>query len=113
MADTPHELVYEEALRLIEQQQEALRGLHNRTGTLLAVAGVSVSFLGGTTLGDEGDLRWLTVAALVVFALVGVFAFAVIWPRWGWKFSSETDRLIADFIDAPEETTRTRRSLIS
>jgi hypothetical protein len=101
VADTAQELVYDEALRSIRQQQEALSGLHSRAGTLLAVAGVSVSFLGGAALGDNADLGCLTVAALIVFALLGIFAFAVIWPWWGWKFSSETDRLIADFVNRP------------
>jgi len=110
MAETPHELIYEEALRAIKQQQDVLSGLQARTGTLLAVASLSASFLGGQALKD-GDLSCWSWAAIVMLGLVVATTIAILWPRWGWKFTSYIDMLKRDFVDAGYRVPMTRMYL--
>jgi hypothetical protein len=49
-----YKLAHQEGLRAIAQQQSVLDGLRGRAGTLLAVASLATSFLGGLALQGAG-----------------------------------------------------------
>jgi hypothetical protein len=52
MADTPEALVYEQALRGIDEQRKRVDDLRGRASTLLAAAAIVTSFLGAEALRD-------------------------------------------------------------
>lgn len=81
-------LVLASALDGLKQQEASLDNLRARSGTLLASAALSASFLGAATFG-ESSLSDAATAAVVValVGLVGVLAVVVVidQPRkWGW-----------------------------
>jgi hypothetical protein len=47
MADSTQALAYEKALRGVTQKQELLDGIRARASTLLGIAAISASFMGG------------------------------------------------------------------
>jgi hypothetical protein len=98
MADSVEAVAFEEAGRAITQQQQVLDGLRTRAGTLLSMASVSTSFLGGLTL-DKKRLAALTLLALVAFAAVGALTVYILYPRGGWVFGLSAKTLIKNFID--------------
>lgn len=64
-------LAYEEARRALDEQSQVLAELRSRSGTLIAAAAVTTSFLGSRILESQhiGTLAW---AAIACFALVGL-----------------------------------------
>jgi cytochrome c-type biogenesis protein CcmH/NrfG len=68
------ELLHLTAVRALEQQERQVSELRARTGTLLAAAALSASFLGATAV-DRSGLSVLVVLAIV--ALAGVVALSL------------------------------------
>jgi len=66
-------------------------GIRQRTGTLLAANAIVASFLGGTTIKDQGLqlLGWVAVAALVLALLVA----AILLAPWRLKFAVDAREL--------------------
>jgi hypothetical protein len=97
MADSTQALVYEEALRGIMQQQAVLDGIRARASTLLGIASISTSFLGGAALGEQGPkgLSWVPIAAFVAVSLLAIL---ILLPVRGWSFSLDADVLVNDWI---------------
>src|SRR6266568_4263975 len=62
--DAIYQLAYDEAKQAVAQQVGALDNLRGRAGTLLAVASLSTSFLGGIVLQDKAPEGWLSWAAI-------------------------------------------------
>jgi hypothetical protein len=93
-----YELAFREGLRANTQQQAALDGLHSKAGTLLAVASIVTSFLGGLALGDGGltVLGWLAIGLFLVAAGLIV---SVLLPRGGWYFSSRPTVIIRGYVE--------------
>jgi hypothetical protein len=69
MTATLEELLYSTATRALDQQERQVTELRARTGTLLAAAALSASFLGATAVDRDGIS---IVAALAILALAGV-----------------------------------------
>jgi hypothetical protein len=63
-------LVYELALRSLDQQERELGELRARTNTVIAAAALIASFLGAATIERDGLSGW-AVVALIVFAGTG------------------------------------------
>jgi hypothetical protein len=72
-------LAYELSLRALSQQEGVLNELRSRTGTLLAASSLVASFLGARAIGS-GDYRWLTVFALIAFAVSVLACLYVLLP---------------------------------
>jgi hypothetical protein len=112
MAETPQALAYQEALRAITQQQDVLKDIRGRSSTLLGVASISTSFLGGIALNkqDPHGLSWVAVGAFVV---LGGLTLAILLPRAGWTFRFSARKLIAEYIetDSPAELAEIHRDL--
>jgi len=100
--ETAYQLAYQEAERAITQQAGALEAIRGRAGTLLAVAALATSFLGGLVLGEkapEGRLSW---AAVVAFVGVVALTLFILLPTPGWRFALSARTLIGDYIEADD-----------
>jgi hypothetical protein len=80
MSDVPT-LVYELALRSLDQQERELSELRARTNTLIAASALIASFLGAAAIREHHGLSTLSVLALVVLAITGALSLIVLWPR--------------------------------
>jgi hypothetical protein len=80
MADVPT-IVYELALRSLDQQHRELSELRARTNTVIAAAALIASFLGAAAIREHGGLSAWSVNALVVLAPTGSLSLYVLWPR--------------------------------
>jgi hypothetical protein len=99
MADTTQASAYQEALRGVVQQQDVLKDIRGRASTLLGVASISTSFLGGLALQEHKPhgLGWLAVGA---FVLIGGLTLLMLLPQQGWVFRFSAKRLIGDYVEA-------------
>lgn len=71
IAETVDRLALDEAVRALNAQAEALAGLRQRAGTLLAATALATSFFGGQAFENNrqlGVIGWVAVAAFVVSA---------------------------------------------
>lgn len=93
-----YELAFQEGLRAITQQQAVLDGLHRRAGTLLAVASIVTSFLGGLALGDGGltGLGWLAIGFFLVAAALVVY---MLLPKDDWYFAPRPSIIIRAYVE--------------
>jgi hypothetical protein len=80
MADVPT-LVYELALRSLDQQERELSELRSRTNTVIAAAAVIASFLGAAAIREHDGLTALAFLALAVLVITGGLSLYVLWPR--------------------------------
>jgi hypothetical protein len=63
-------LVFEEAVRALDDQRSVLDNMRTRSGIVLSAAAVTTSFFGGLALRD-GSPGWLGWAAVVAFVVCG------------------------------------------
>lgn len=91
-------LAYEESVRAVVQQQNALDSLHTRAGLVLSAAAITSSLFATQVL-RHGSPSCLTWNALVAFVVVGVAALYVLWPRHGWRFSNNVLKLFSAWVD--------------
>jgi hypothetical protein len=94
-------LVYEEAVRALDDQRAVLDNMRTWSGIVLSAAAVTTSFFGGLALrdGTPGPLGWTAVAA---FVLCGVAGLAIVFPHGRWEFRASPASLIADIeLGAP------------
>lgn len=80
MADVPT-LVYELALRSLDQQERELSELRSRINTMIAAAALIASFLGAAAIREHAGLNALAIIALVVLVVTGGLSLYVLWPR--------------------------------
>ncbi|MDP9345890.1 MAG: hypothetical protein M3P44_09220 [Actinomycetota bacterium] len=80
MTDVPT-IVYELALRSLDQQERELAELRARTNTVIAAAALIASFLGAAAIREHGGLSAGSVVALVILVLTGGLSLYVLWPR--------------------------------
>jgi hypothetical protein len=73
-------LVYDLALRSLDQRERELGELRARTNTVIAAAAVITSLLGAATINRDVVSGW-TVVALLVFASTGGLCLFILWPR--------------------------------
>jgi hypothetical protein len=102
MADTNAGIAYDEAVRAITAQAGVLDNLRSRAATLIAVASLVTSFLGGQVLAkptfragvlERQALDFLGIVAIVAFVLVAAAAVVILWPR-NWQFAMSADTLL-------------------
>lgn len=74
-------MIYELALRSLDQQERELGELRSRTNTLLAAATLISSFLGAAAIREHDGLNTLAILALVALVTTGALSLYVLWPR--------------------------------
>src|SRR5688500_100641 len=96
MAETFYELTYNETQRAVTQQAQDLDELRSRTGTLLAVAVLSSSFLGEAVLSDKQASTGLELTGAFFLSVFALLAIALLFPATpagratgyrGWMFN--------------------------
>lgn len=92
--ETVYGLVYDEAVRALDDQRSVLDNMRTRSGIVLSAAAITTSFFGGLALrdGDPGPLAWGAVAAFVVCGVAGL---ATLFPLERWEFRASPASLIA------------------
>jgi hypothetical protein len=78
---TLEEITYEAGRSALADQESLVSGIRQRTGTLLAANAIVASFLGATTIRDQGlqALSWVAVTSLVLALVVAAVLVAL--PR--------------------------------
>jgi hypothetical protein len=88
-------LVYEVALRSLEQQERELSELRARTNTLIVASVLIASFLGAAAIREHGGLSAWSIAVLVVLGVTGWLSLLVLWPR-ELRFAFDARRTYAE-----------------
>jgi hypothetical protein len=98
--DILYKVAYDEAVRALSEQQEAIDSFRTRAGLLLSAAAITTSFLGAQALngGDSNITGWL---AMTGFVGVAVASLAILWPR-EWEFTANPRDVIQTYIEAEE-----------
>jgi len=111
--DAVYQLAFEEARQAVAQQVGALDDLRGRAGTLLAVASLSTSFLGGIALQDKALEGWLSWAAIGAFLGVVAVTLALLVPRPRWVFGTSAKVIIGQYAEGehPRDLATTHRFL--
>jgi hypothetical protein len=111
--DRGYQLAYEEAQRALTNQAGALDGLRGRAGTLLAVASLATSFLGGLVFQGGTPKGWAPQVGIFAFIAVVLLSLVVLLPMPGWKFTVSAQVIVRDFIeaDSPASLAETHREL--
>jgi len=94
-----YKVAYDEAVRALSEQHDAIESVRARAGLLLSAAAVTTSFLGAQALGAEpSTCSWL---ALLCFIAVAVTSLAILWPR-AWEFAAYPSGLGGGRIDSED-----------
>jgi hypothetical protein len=94
---TLEEITYEAGRSALADQESLVAGVRQRTGTLLAAHALVASFLGATTVRDQGlhALGWVALVALVL----GLVAAAVLLAPWHLKFAVDARELYDELYE--------------
>jgi hypothetical protein len=86
------EITYETGRSALSEQETAVAGVRQRTGTLLAAQALVASFLGATTVRANGlhTLGWVALGALVLGLVIAAVLLAA---PWQLKFSVDAQDL--------------------
>jgi hypothetical protein len=104
MADVP-EIVYELALRALDQQEREVGELRARTNTVIAAAALIASFLGAAAIREHGGLSVWSVVALVVLVVTDGLCLYILWPR-ELRFAFDARKTyagLAELLDRPAD----------
>jgi hypothetical protein len=97
--DALYKVAYDEAVRILTEQEAVIDGLRSRAGVLFSAAAITTSFLGARALhGDWSPLSWL---ALATFVGVATAFLAILWPR-GWEVAANPHVVIRTYIESAE-----------
>lgn len=99
-AEQLYKVAYDEAVRALSEQQEAVESFRTRAGILSSVAAITTSFLGAQALGD-GTPNLVSWLALLDFVAVAAVSLAILWPR-KWEITTDPRDLIGSYIEAAE-----------
>jgi hypothetical protein len=92
------EIVYEQAVRAVDQQVRQLDELRTRAAVVFAASGVVTGFLGRTAV--SRGLGGFGFCALVAFVASALACIWVLLPRWeSWEFSINAKALGPFFLD--------------
>jgi hypothetical protein len=91
-------IVYELALRSLDQQERELAELRSRTNTVIAAAALIASFLGAATIREYSGLDALGILALVVLVVTGGLSLYALWPR-ELRFAIDAQQVDVDKAD--------------
>lgn len=93
-----YKVAYDEAVRVLSEQQIVIDGFRSRAGLLFSAAAVATSFLATQALrgGNPGLLAWLALAS---FVGVAAAMLAILWPR-RWDFTVNPHDVIGTYIES-------------
>lgn len=97
-ADLLYKVAYDEAVRALSEQQQAIESFHARAGLLFSAAAITTSFLGTEALGG-GGLNCASWPALLCFVAVAAASLAVLWPR-AWDVIVDPRDVIDTYIES-------------
>ena len=97
--DEAYKLAYEEAVRALSQQRDAVESLRSRAGVLLSGAAITSSLLGGQSLAG-GRFSAFSWAGVLAFAAVGTALVSILWPTFTW--SPEPTGVVETYLDVDE-----------
>jgi hypothetical protein len=108
--DAVFRLIYEEAVRAIDDQRSVLDNMRTRSGIVLSAAAVTTSFFGGLALRDgrPGAFGWTAVLA---FFVCGVSGLMILLPRGRWELRVSPAALVAAVEQAPPPIAVVHRDL--
>jgi len=88
---TLEQIAYDAGRGALADQESLVAGIRQRTGTLLAAHALVASFLGSTTLRDQGSsvLGWVALAALAA----GLIVAAILLAPWRLRFAMDARKL--------------------
>jgi hypothetical protein len=94
--DEGYKLAYEETVRALSHQRDAVESLRAHAGVLLSAAAITSSLLGGQSLaaGEFSAIGW---AAILAFGTAGLALVSILWPTFTWN--PEPTRLIETFLE--------------
>jgi hypothetical protein len=106
-----YRIIYDEAVRAITNQRDAVDELRARAGTLLAAVNIATAFLAGTSLATP--VSPFAAGAFGCFAVAVLLCVAVLWPSQGWVFTFNAGLLVRDYAEAspPASAAETHRDL--
>ncbi len=105
-------LVYEAAVRTLDQQAGVVESVRVRVGILLSAAAVATSFLAGVALRGGHSLSAWGIVAVIAFFLLAVACFWLLFPRHEWTFNPNAKVLVRDYLDQTDVTlARAQRNL--
>jgi hypothetical protein len=92
--------IYQEALRGLLQQLDAIESIHARAATLIFAASFASSLLGSRALEDGvGAWDWIALGLLVA---LGALAVLLLWPYYNLTFRFDPEVLLARYVDVAE-----------
>ncbi len=100
MAESRYELAYQESLRAISDQQQAIDALQTRAGIVASAAAVVVS-IAVTQLSRVGDLPLGLRIALLGYLGIALCSGFVLWPRRMWRLHFGISDLHWSYIEGP------------
>src|SRR4051794_38317593 len=111
--DPRYELVYQESLRAITTQEDALDNIRARAAQLLTAASVATSVLGGLVHAQSEHPHGTTWAAISTFLLLLGICVWIVLPTRGWSFVNSATVLLAGYVEAdiPADLNEMHRSL--
>lgn len=95
---TLEEITYEAGRHSLAEQEAAVAGIRQRTGTLLAAHALVASFLGGTAI-RAGDVGLVGYGALGLL-LLGLASAAVLLAPWSLDFAVDARSLYDELYEA-------------
>jgi len=101
-ADPTFRLAYDEAVRALRAQAEALSGLRQRAGTVLAATLVVTSFFGGQALARDVAVNSTGWLAVVAFGAAGVLSVLVLFPA-DLTFATDIESVVELVGRSPDE----------
>jgi hypothetical protein len=106
------DLSYDAGVRALDLQERAVDQLRSRTGTLLAAASLTASFLGGQTISHTRHLGVLEILALVALtASIGLCVY-VLMPKEGFTFSLNAAGVYEALFPFADDEQEIKRRLI-
>lgn len=95
-----YKVAYDEAVRALSEQRDAIDNLRARAGLLFSAAAITTSFLGAEALrgGGSTPFSWL---ALFGFAAVAAAVLIVLWPH-KWDVAANPREVIETYIESEE-----------
>ena len=101
MDDDPRAaLIYESAVRTLDQQAALLANVQTRAGTLLTATSIVTVTLAGLAIGDGEQLSVYSWCAGVSFLVVVALCVLTLGPTHGWKFRLNAHEYIRNVLDA-------------
>lgn len=90
------DLAFDQAVRLIEHQRDAVGAVRERVGSLLAGSSIATSFLGTAALAQPQKLSGWSWAAIILFGITVAGSIFVLWARRGWEFGLDPNEILAE-----------------